>query len=426
MKKHTWNGFIGDSGSKILQIFTILSSFSVVIICSNLKFNNFDLFTTISNLRIISPSTQEYICFACWIAFSWLLYVIIPGKNELGPINVSGTRYTYKLNSLSCMMIIFILYLVVDRMQFFPLQLLSEYTDRIMVTMLYGGLCLSFLCYIKGLYFPTWNTNESKPRGNFIDDFYSGIELTPRMNSCDPCDLKLFSVGHLGMIMWFILNFSHANYAIIKYNNYTSLIIFLLQAIYIIDWAYYERWYLYTIDMQHDRLGYALCFGPISWMPVAYTMYTYYTAHNNIQNSLALQLISIIIFLFGYWLFRECNNQKEFFRHSKKYKIWGKECQYLNVCYNTSDGKLHNSRLLLSGFWGWARHFNYIGDWIMCLALSMLCGFDNISSHIYTIQMIFVLFTRAKRDDERCTRKYGEYWKQYRIKVPYKIIPYIY
>ena len=32
------------------------------------------------------------------------------------------------------------------------------------------------------------------------------------------------------------------------------------------------------------------------------------------------------------------------------------------------------SKLLISGWWGTARHFNYFGDWLMALAWSLPCG----------------------------------------------------
>lgn len=421
-----WNGFTGDSGPKLLQIFTIISSCLATLIYINLKDNNFNLFETIANISMVVPSSHECINLICWLIFSWILYALIPGKNAKGPINPSGHEYNYKLNSLACLIILLFLQIFGGYTELLPFELASENTHRIITTMLFGGLLLTCVFYLKGRSWPTWDTSESKPRNNFVEDFCSGIELTPRWRQKSTLDFKLFVIGHLGMMIWALLNFSHAAYGIIKFDNYTPLIIAILQLIYILDWAFYEKWYLYTIDMQHDRLGYLLCFGPITWMPTAYTMYTYYTAHNNTLTSMELRINAILLFLIGYCLFRISNDQKEKFRNDKSYKIWGKPCKYLDASYETADGMKHNSKLLISGFWGWARHFNYIGDWIMCLALSMLCGFDNITSHIYSIQMFFVLIVRAWRDDLRCSRKYGKYWKEYCKMVPYKIIPYIY
>ncbi|MCH7892718.1 MAG: hypothetical protein IH921_14570 [Gemmatimonadetes bacterium] len=37
-----------------------------------------------------------------------------------------------------------------------------------------------------------------------------------------------------------------------------------------------------------------------------------------------------------------------------------------------------------------------------------------------------LLVQRAARDDRRCRRKYGELWKVYCAKVPFRMLPLIY
>jgi len=45
---------------------------------------------------------------------------------------------------------------------------------------------------------------------------------------------------------------------------------------------------------------------------------------------------------------------------------------------------------------------------------------------LYPLYYIILLLTRQRDDDKRCTLKYGELWKEYKKKVPYRIIPFIY
>ena len=45
---------------------------------------------------------------------------------------------------------------------------------------------------------------------------------------------------------------------------------------------------------------------------------------------------------------------------------------------------------------------------------------------LYPLYYVALLFPRQADDDKRCALKYGELWKQYLEKVPYKIIPKIY
>ena len=80
----------------------------------------------------------------------------------------------------------------------------------------------------------------------------------------------------------------------------------------------------------------------------------------------------------------------------------------------------------MSGFWGLARHVNYLGDWVMALAWSLACGFGALLPYFYPIWFAFLLVTRERRDDRWCARKYGADWEAYCERVPWRILPRIY
>lgn len=111
--------------------------------------------------------------------------------------------------------------------------------------------------------------------------------------------------------------------------------------------------------------------------------------------------------------------------------------------------------LLASGWWGLSRHFNYVGDLMMCLAFCLttsglpwfLAGNTSgqlildpkhgdlvlgerpalhLLPNFYLIYMAILLVHRSHRDDQRCASKYGPKWKEYQQLVPWKILPYIY
>lgn len=138
----------------------------------------------------------------------------------------------------------------------------------------------------------------------------------------------------------------------------------------------------------------------------------------------------------GYYIFRAVNHQKDIVRSSNgKCSIWGKPAQVIRTEYQTSDGKTHKSLLLVSGFWGLSRHFNYVGDLLISTAMCMTCGFGYILPYFYIIYMTILLLQRIERkfnlnnllgDQQRCQGKYGKYWEDYCTKVPYKLIPFVY
>jgi 7-dehydrocholesterol reductase len=434
-----WNGFSGDGGHRLTELLTIPMAMFACSLYSLLHLHEYSLWITIthlmSSLHLLVPSVNEILYYIYWMILSWMLYLIVPGNICNGPINNSGNTYKYKLNSLNCLFVLSCIQLILGWYNILPIYLLSQYYHRIVIVSIWMGLLMTILAYLKGKLFPTYNNAESQGRSNFLDDFYSGIELVPRWSSSSTLDIKLFTVGHIGMILWQLINTSHAFYGLYFGNNLDAMIICLLQFIYIVDWAWNERWYLFTIDMQHDRLGFYLTYGGFTWMSCIYTAYGYYSSHVNILSTfpssyyeiLNLRIVLIcLLYIFGYWLMRTSNNQKENFRRNLTTKIWGSFPKYITVNYKTVDGIHHSNKLLLSGFWGWSRHFNYVGDIILCLSLSIICGFDSLWAHVYTIQMIILLITRAHRDDLRCSRKYGVGWDEYIRKNPYLLIPYIY
>jgi 7-dehydrocholesterol reductase len=93
------------------------------------------------------------------------------------------------------------------------------------------------------------------------------------------------------------------------------------------------------------------------------------------------------------------------------------------VSYTTKDGKVHKTILLVNGWWGVARHFNYIPE--LCLALSwgLPARKLDIIPYFYFTFLCILLFDRASRDEKRCGAKYGKDWELYKERVPYSMIP---
>jgi 7-dehydrocholesterol reductase len=103
--------------------------------------------------------------------------------------------------------------------------------------------------------------------------------------------------------------------------------------------------------------------------------------------------------------------------------IWGRPAKFLAVEYKNHDGKVRKSRLLLSGFWGLARHMNYVFEIMLAFSWSLPAIHYGISPFFYVIFLIILLVHRTFRDEEKCSNKYGKGWETYCEKVPYRLIP---
>jgi delta14-sterol reductase len=188
-----------------------------------------------------------------------------------------------------------------------------------------------------------------------------------------------------------------------------------------------------------------LAFGDLVWLPFIYSLQCRYIATYPLQLGVLGSLGVLAIVGVGYYIFRAANNEKNRFRTDPS----DPRVSHLEYI-TTSTG----SKLLMSGWWGMARHINYFGDWIMAFSYCLPTGISGYLIHSYTdpvtgavtrkveqgeargwgmlftyfyIVYFFVLLAhRQMRDDAKCERKYGKDWEKYTTKVKSRIIPGIY
>lgn len=86
----------------------------------------------------------------------------------------------------------------------------------------------------------------------------------------------------------------------------------------------------------------------------------------------------------------------------------------------------HGNRLLVSGWWKYARKPNYSADWIQSLTWGLCIGTASPIPYFYPMFFLAVLVHRCGRDFERCELKYGKDWEKYCSIVKYRFIPGIY
>ncbi|EDM12225.1 7-dehydrocholesterol reductase, isoform CRA_b [Rattus norvegicus] len=276
---------------------------------------------------------------------------------------------------------------------------------------------------IKGYLFPT-SAEDCKFTGNFFYNYMMGIEFNPRIGKW--FDFKLFFNGRPGIVAWTLINLSFAAKQQELYGHVTNsmILVNVLQAIYVLDFFWNETWYLKTIDICHDHFGWYLGWGDCVWLPYLYTLQGLYLVYHPVQLSTPNALGVLLLGLVGYYIFRMTNHQKDLFRRTDGHcLIWGKKPKAIECSYTSADGLKHRSKLLVSGFWGVARHFNYTGDLMGSLAYCLACGGGHLLPYFYIIYMTILLTHRCLRDEHRCANKYGRDWERYVAAVPYRLLP---
>nr|XP_028691489.1 delta(14)-sterol reductase isoform X1 [Macaca mulatta] len=189
------------------------------------------------------------------------------------------------------------------------------------------------------------------------------------------------------------------------------------QLLYVVDALWNEEALLTTMDIIHDGFGFMLAFGDLVWVPFIYSFQAFYLVSHPNEVSWPMASLIIVLKLCGYVIFRGANSQKNAFRKNPS----DPKLAHLKTIH-TSTGK----NLLVSGWWGFVRHPNYLGDLIMALAWSLPCGFNHILPYFYVIYFTMLLVHREARDEYHCKKKYGVAWEKYCQRVPYRIFPYIY
>jgi len=113
-----------------------------------------------------------------------------------------------------------------------------------------------------------------------------------------------------------------------------------------------------------------------------------------------------------------------------KCRVWGKEPRYIAARYTvthpvTGKATEKTSLLLASGFWGMARHFQYFFELTAAYAWCLLANpaRNGLLVMFYAVFLTGLLVDRAKRDTDKCRLKYGKYYDEYCVLVPYKIVP---
>lgn len=369
-------------------------------------------------VEAMMPTGRAAVIYSFWLVLQALLQKYAPGRTVFGAPLPDGSRLPYRMNGFFSLIVTLVVVGLLHVSGVFSIaELYMEFGALISVMTIFVVFFSIFLYW--------YGKQHGQARhlsGHFIHDFWMGTGHNPRIPAGpDGFDLKLFCEARPGLIFWVLLNtsFAYVQYEVYGFVSTSMILVWVFQMFYILDYFWNEEAILTTMDIKHENFGYMLAFGDLVWVPMTYSLQAHYLIDNVHTLPWWGAVIIVAINFLGLYIFRSVNLQKHKFRGDpENARIWGKKAEYME----TSQG----NKLLLSGFWGWSRHFNYVGDILMALSWSLPCLFGSSLPYFYPAYFAILLIHRERRDHTFCSTKYGADWDRYCEKVRWRIIPGVY
>ncbi|PRQ43781.1 putative delta(14)-sterol reductase [Rosa chinensis] len=365
-----------------------------------------------SLLHLLIPSWNSVAILAFFFAYLAIAGSILPGKLVPGAVLQDGSRLHYRCNGLISLLLLAGILGAASKLEIISLTVIADRGLELLSTTFLFSFLVTLVLYAVGC--KTSNRSSSlKPHlsGNLLDDWWFGIQLNPQFMGID---LKFFFV-RAGMMGWLFINLSIFARSIQEGTLSRSMVLFqLFCALYILDYFIHEEYMTSTWDIIAERLGFMLVFGDLVWIPFTFSIQGWWLLSNKVELRTATVIANCFTFVIGYLVFRGANKQKHVFKKDPKAPIWGKPPRVIG------------GKLLASGYWGIARHCNYLGDLLLALSFSLPCGMSSPVPYFYPIYLLILLTWRERRDEARCAEKYREIWAEYRRLVPWRILPYVY
>ena len=351
------------------------------------------------------------------MAALFVLHMVLPGRRVPGYVvnAATGQPRSYRLNGL-------LVFAVAQVLWWFELTGMPR--DWFYRSSLYasaGGTVLAVILTLIAVF--------SQPPGEvknpFLAWWFGRTQELQFFNS--RFDLKMFSyvvggtmlsLNALSGAVWHYENVADLNPGVFTFSAFVS-------TFYVLNYFVVERSQLYTYDVIHERMGFKIIWGGFIVFGWGFIIPMWgLAAHSDPGLSggwRVLWLIGAPALYFAGWCFHfGANMQKYTFKRWPDRKFLGLiEPKFIEV---------GDRKILHSGFWGAARHCNYMGELCFGLAIALMWGyFDNLWAWMYLVHVIVLFPLRQRQDDRHCAVKYGpDKWAEYRQRVPYRIVPGIY
>jgi 7-dehydrocholesterol reductase len=359
---------------------------------------------------------------AIFVALELALLRFLPGRRFEGPRTPEGNVPVYVENGFLAFATTLGLFALGSYgLGLFSATVIYDHFGALLGASNVASVVFCLVLYVKGRVAPS--SSDAGTSENPVFDYYWGVELYPRMLGVN---VKQLTNCRLGMMSWplILVSFAAKQDALHGFVADSMLVAVSLQLLKMVKFFSWERGYLFSLDIMHDRAGFYICWGCLVWVPAVYTASTLYlVGHPNRLGPFP----STLVFVCGALAIGAstlADRERRRVRDTGgKTTVWGAPPVLVRAPYVDERGVRRENLLLASGFWGIARHFHYVPEVLAAVFWTLPVGFEHALPWFYVVYITILLVHRAVRDDARCARKYGEAWDEYKRIVPYRIVP---
>ena len=248
-----------------------------------------------------------------FVAVLFLGSALLPGRRVTGS-DADGERRVYKLNGLALFLIVAVAAGLAQVSGWFSLSMLHAHFAALFVVANAFAFALSGWLFFQG---------ARARKGSQVSrrDFFMGVEAGPTWLGLD---LKLFSYcpSLIGLALF------NASFAAVQYETYGGLTLGMalyqvFTFLYVLNYFQFEQGMIHTWDIVSERFGWNLVWGDYVLVPFFYCLPGWWLVHAREPLSPVAAAAIVLLFVFGFWLFRGANQQKHRFKRDPDATIWG-------------------------------------------------------------------------------------------------------
>ncbi|KAF2807486.1 Delta(24(24(1)))-sterol reductase [Mytilinidion resinicola] len=368
-----------------------------------------------------------------WVYFiaEAIFYLVMPGiwvKGKPLP-HLGGKQLDYYCSGMWSWYSTIAIALALHYSGLFKLYTVIDEFGPILSVAIISGFGMSIVAYFSAI----WRGATHRMTGYPIYDFFMGAELNPRMFGI--LDFKMFFEVRIPWYILFLLTLGTAMRQVENYGFVSGEVCLLLLAhfLYANACAKAEHLIVPTWDMYYEKWGFMLIFWNLAGVPLSYCHCTLYLANHPPSEyhwpTWAIAAYAVL-YLGVYYVWDTCNSQKNVFRQEEAGYIFERKTfpyfRYGRIANPVTIPTKFGNSLFCDGWYGKARKVHYTCDLFFALSWGLVCGFKSPFPWFYPTFFFFMISHRAWRDLEKCQERYGEAWNEYRRRVPYIFIPYVF